>query len=265
MASRRRCLRGFVCGPGGSGAAAGGAAAPHRCTGERDSADLARASPALRLARRHGLGRPLRAWAGAGPRREGVVSGWRRGGGGCLFTGGRRREVPLRGVPWAVLCGLGPRECSGQVHEWCGCPSSWAGGSLPPPARWAPGVPLRPLGRQGWNRRLAAGRRLIPDSEHPACPSDCLSLGLAFNALGRGVGDRWSRVGWPSPAWGSQCLAAAGTELSAADRDPPPLAGLKGPGAAPAAAAAPLPCSELHSAGMQQVMSPGEGVSPGPC
>lgn len=162
-----------------------------------------------------------------------------------------RRASPRGPAPWGSVGRAVRPGTEGML--WRGSrvvrpPLVLGGGSLPPPARWAPGVPLRPPGRRGWNRRLAAERGLIPGSEH----RDCLSLRLAFSARGRGVGGRWSRMGWLSPAWGSQCLATAGTELAAADRDPPQLAGLKchpgagrasvgegkGQGAAPGAAVA---------------------------
>lgn len=168
MASRRRCLRGFVCGPGGSGAAAGGAAAPHRPAGERGSADLTRASPAPRLARRHGPGRPLRAWAGGGPRREGGRLRW-GGGGGCLFAGGRRQEAPLRGVPWALLAGPGVLRTGSRVWRPPFVPGD---GSLPPGIAQRGGLrgpsPRRPPGPRGWNRGLGAGCGLVLNYEHPA-------------------------------------------------------------------------------------------------
>lgn len=172
-ASRRLCLRGFVCGPGGSGAAAGGAAASHRAdlqvSGAARPPPAVRFSPPLLPARAGSLFAGSGAGGEAGPRREGgvgsggVAGGRGRSGDGWDLSGSR---------PWGLKEGAGP-----------------------PPVRRSPGVWCGP-GLGGLSVRLRASPGRAPSRGRAATrhsPNNNASLAPASNSPGGGVAAAGSR------------------------------------------------------------------------
>lgn len=102
-------------------------------------------------------------------------------------------------MPPAVGCGdpPPPPPCGHRAGTGAGTGASVLGGGSSPTLSISPAA-------------------LLPSPRH-----DRLSLTLAFNSLGEGVGGWWSRVGGVGLAWGSRWEAAAGREQAAAHRDPP--------------------------------------------